>query len=560
MLFFNCFKYFDLLSPPITFYYNGYNSHASITSGVLNIISYLIILSCAGYFLSTITKRKNPKVFYSYNYNEDAGTFDINSSSLFHFISIESKSRYSKNLGFDFLKFRILGLDRYFEHYLYSKNISHFDHWLYGKCSKENYTKNISGLNDFDFFGESACISKYFNGTEKKYYSVGESGFKWPKIAHGINNKNNIFYNLIISRCNDDSLKLILGDDYQCDNDTEFENFFDSSNSKLFNFYFRDNYVNILNYNNPFSNFFYKLESNMAFEKIYTSSLHFNPSTVKTNDGLMLDNNNDNISYIFEDSDVISEERKGFDGYIGFRFFLKNTGYYYERNYEKLADLISNLGGIYTAINLIFYFINLHINKYYSLKDMLSILLPPSNDGNSGNNKPKSYNIKINMGNIKRSSSYDINLSKINISDRNKFIKNDSEDNKEKNYSNTEINPPNDNNITQINENDYIDKFSGLNTLECQKGKDNNIENKNKENLSNKNIKEETFWNYTLYKFFGKNKKSFEPYDNFRTRILSEENLVRNYLYIHNLLKVVKNTAYFKEQELYKTKDLLNLI
>ena len=555
------FKYLDLLSPPITFYYNGLSSHSSISSGILNILSYLIILSCAGYFLSLISQRKNPKIFYSNNFFEDAGTYDINSSSLFHFINIESKSRYFENLGFDFFKFRVMGLDRYFEHYLYSKNISHFDHWLYGKCSNENYTKNISGLEDFDFFGESACISKYYNRAEKKYYNVGESGFKWPKIAHGKNNKNNTAYNIIISRCNDDSLKLILGDDYQCDNDTEFENYFNSSTPKLFNFYFKNNYVNILNYKSPYSSFFDKLESRMDFEKFYINSINFNPIKVKTNDGLMIDNINDNISYTFENCDVISEERKGLDGYVGFRFYLKNMGYYYERYYEKLADLISNIGGIYTAINLIFYFINLHINKYSSLKDMQLLLDLSPNEENNGNNKPKKYNIKINMENIKRSSSYNNNLSKINISDRNKFIK---IDNKEKNYSNTEITPPSYNSITTINEKDYIDKFSGINTWDSQKRKDNDNENKNTDNMSNKNMKEEnffTFWNYTLYIFtFGKKNNKFEIYDKFRSKILSEENLVENYLNIYNLLKATKKMEYFKEQNTFKKKDLLNLI
>ena len=216
------FKHLDLLSPPITFYYKGYKAHASVSSGILNIISYLIIISCAGYFLRIITQRKYAKIFYSDYYSEDAGTFYINTSSLFHFINIEKKSQYNENIGFDFLKFQAIGIEDYFERILYSKRLMRFDHWLYSKCKNENYTKDINGLNDFEFFGESACISKYYNTVESRYYSVGEPGFKWPKIAKGINNKNNSFYNIIISKCEENSLKEILGDGYKCENDIEF--------------------------------------------------------------------------------------------------------------------------------------------------------------------------------------------------------------------------------------------------------------------------------------------------------------------------------------------------
>ena len=60
------------------------------------------------------------------------------------------------------MKFRLIGFDRGYESYIYSGLLLKFDHWLYGKCKDQNYTKNITGLNDYDdFFGESACISKY---------------------------------------------------------------------------------------------------------------------------------------------------------------------------------------------------------------------------------------------------------------------------------------------------------------------------------------------------------------------------------------------------------------
>ena len=61
-------------------------------------------------------------------------------------------------------------------------------------------------------------------------------------------------------------------------------------------------------------------------------------------------------------------ERKDYDIYFGIKFYLKNKGYYFERNYERVADILSAVGGVYTAINLVFYFLNLYINRYIDSK------------------------------------------------------------------------------------------------------------------------------------------------------------------------------------------------
>ena len=557
-------KYLDFLSPSITFFYNGSKSHASSTSGILNIISYIIIIICAGYFLSLLTEKKSPKIFNSNYYNEDAGIFNINSSSLFHFISIETKSRYSKNMGFDFLKFRIIGLERGFESYLYSKNISHFTHWIYGKCKNEDYTKNISGLSNYDFFGESACISKYYDSVVDLYYNVGEPGFKWPKIAHGDYHKNNIAYNIIISRCNKDTLNLILGDEYKCDDDTEFKNFFDVESGKLLNFHFLDNYINILNYKKPYSSFYNTILTQIpTFNEFFVNNLNFERTIVKTSDGMIFENINDNISYTFEDSHLFSQERKNLDGFIGFRLNLKNIGYYYERKYENLADFISKIGGIYSAIHLLFYYLNLHVNNYISIRDMKKTLDNKINKLNKIN--PNSNRKKI-IDDIKYDNSIDDLPSKNDKSDKIKFIKKDEENKKEneKEESITENSSKIFNNTTSINENDYTDQFINSKNWDTQKSKE--AENKviNTLNKNNENKKNDHYFNLCNYSFFiitcRKRKKKFDIYNKFRIKVLSEENLVKNYLNLHNLLKATENNEDSKKQDIYQIDDLLNMI
>ena len=67
------------------------------------------------------------------------------------------------NDGIDFTTFNIIGFEEYYEAYLYDKNLTNFDHWLYGRCSNQIDTEGISHLINFEFFKRSTCIKKYFS-------------------------------------------------------------------------------------------------------------------------------------------------------------------------------------------------------------------------------------------------------------------------------------------------------------------------------------------------------------------------------------------------------------
>ena len=58
------FKKFDMLSPPITLYFKGDNTHPSIFSGILSIIAYAIILSFGIYYALEFINKENPTAFF----------------------------------------------------------------------------------------------------------------------------------------------------------------------------------------------------------------------------------------------------------------------------------------------------------------------------------------------------------------------------------------------------------------------------------------------------------------------------------------------------------------
>ena len=90
------------------------------------------------------------------------------------------------------------------------------------------------------------------------------------------------------------------------------------------------------------------------------------------------------------------------------------------------------------------------------------------------------------------------------------------------------------------------------------------IDNNTKENENNFEIKpkdELNFSKYFCYKLTcGKKYKNFKIYENFRKKVISEEQLAKNYLNVYNL---VKENEQNKEQNrgfkrLYTIKDVLN--
>ena len=251
-------KKLDILSPKITFYYNGSFSHDSIMSGILSIIAVLCTMNISIYYSIDIFKRNTPDSFNYKSFINDAGTFDVNTSSLFHFINIVRKTKAGEiNDGIDFTKFNIVGTKVAVDTYLnYENRIERLDHWLYGYCQKDIDSIELGDLVTHKYFENSACIKKFYNSSEGKYYNRGDPGFVSPAIAFGTINELNQIYSIFIKKCNDKTIKILFGDEYNCKNDSEIDLFLDYREPKIANLYFLNNLVNVLNYKNPKKRFF----------------------------------------------------------------------------------------------------------------------------------------------------------------------------------------------------------------------------------------------------------------------------------------------------------------
>ena len=70
-------KHLDILTPRITLYQQGILFHSSIGSGIISLISFLLIILGSIYYIIEFFGRKNPEVNYVQYFTQDAGTFSF---------------------------------------------------------------------------------------------------------------------------------------------------------------------------------------------------------------------------------------------------------------------------------------------------------------------------------------------------------------------------------------------------------------------------------------------------------------------------------------------------
>ena len=543
-------KKLDFLSPQITFYHQGLLFHSSFVSGIISIISIILIIILAVYYSMELIQKKDPKSFSYNTFIEDSGIFPMNASSLFHFISLATKENNLNNEGIDFSLFRIIGLEDHFEFYLNDNNLSHYNHWLYGKCNSKIDAEGLGNLIQFDYFEKSACIRKYFNKEEQKYYNVGDSNFRWPVISHGTISMNGKLYNIFAEKCKESTINLILGEGHHCKNTSEFE--YNQNHTFYGEIYLNiiNNYVDISNYSNPYKKYF-EIIGNVLLSNLYSvNHINFNPSVIKTYNGLISNKYEEKYAHIYERHDVYSFDREKNDIYAIFVMWLKNKLYKNERSYKKLQDVISSVGGVYQSITIIAAYINSLYNQFITLSDTEVLLhsIIHSEKHNHENKKKEHKNQKIQK--LK-----DVNNGKTKNDDAKKIINKESH-NKEKTKNNKKD--------KKVNESSYTN-----NNLSASKEKVNISSEKQNYQASNQNFRNidttkkfelTNFFYYLIYLITCRKKKNyFNFYREFRIKIISEEHLIKNHLDIYNLLRVTERKRNYRRNS-YKLNDLIKLL
>ena len=578
-------KKFDFLSPPITLYFKGQNTHSSIISGILSLLACSVILGFGIYYALQFINKENPVAYFFNRYIEDAGTFPMNSSSIFSFLQMmNSKELLPKDTDFDSV--RIIGLDRItIDNYMKDNDLEHYNHWLYGNCNNDSDTEGIGYLVTQDKFTQSACIRKYYDMNKKRYYDVGDSNFIWPIIHHGMSHPDANMYGVIVEKCRNDTLRSLSGARV-CKTPEYIQEYVYSSYVR---FILIDNYVDVLNYKNPLTKYLFAVTNGVFSGTFTTNHLNFNPAQVITDNGIFVENIKEEVSYIYSFNEKITSnqdllitddignpilDENGKEKYkstgiiIAFYFWMQNNLQLYQRKYQKFQDVLGDIGGLSSIILTIVSVINLLISDFIILLDTEELALNLNDKNLSSSNlkkKPTIFRKANEIMNPPKRIVYNRYDSQ-NQQKSTNFLRGRNED-IDYEYNNKEF--QNDNNISfNNNYNDNIYNFNRnkryrLNEI---KNKKNEFENfgyikkvvRKKENLepnkdndktegesvlSKKPNEKQNFNWFSYIKYIvlcGKNNPYISYYEEFRSKLISEENIIQNYIDVYRLLEVNK--------------------
>ena len=384
-------KKIDIISPPITLFFKGDNIHSSIFSCILTIIVYIIIFIFGINYTVEFIYKQNPTAFFMNRFIEDAGIFPLNASLMFHYIEF-NKTMGKENLPIDFNMIRIIGIQNITIDNYPKINLEYIPHWLYGPCNNNSDTKNIGYLITSEAYSNCACIRKYYHNKYKKYLDTNDKDFKWPSLEHGMSNRISKFYGIIIEKCKNDNLRILSGKE-SCENSEKIDNYIFSN---IVSVYLIDHYSDVMNYKKPFTKYLYSI-SNMIFPKYFTvNNLNFNPSLIKTHNGIFLDNTIEELSYFFTQNEKVTMDEeieisdkegnilydengnkvKKSTGIISsYYFWMQNRLQYYERNYKKLLEILSYIGGLSRVVLYLAKLINKLVFSYIILVDIEGLVL-----------------------------------------------------------------------------------------------------------------------------------------------------------------------------------------
>ena len=513
------FSKIDIISPPITLYYKDELLHPSLFSGILSIICYILMVCFGLNYLIVFFQKKNPTAYYFNRYVEEAGNFPMNSSSIFASLQLCNTSNENRVMKIDFDSVRFIGVEKSIDTYTSNTNLTNYDHWIYGNCNNDTDIKGISNLIDVENFKESTCIRKFYNKNEKKYYETNEKNFRWPELAHGSSNPNVTLYGIIVEKCKNDSLRTNLEKKF-CKSDSEINEYMAHVTIRL---QVIDHLADVLNFKEPFTKYFYQLTNGIFNETYVTNHLNFYPAIMKTHKGILFEKIDEKYAYFFNQNEKITSSSGNTGIYIAFYFWMQNTMQYYERKYQLLQDVMSNVGGVTRTILSVASIINYIFSRYVTLVDSEELFI----DQNEKSLKEKTNNKNDIEKQIKKN------------------IENPNPPKRFSLYSNYQYQ---NNNILSNNSN-YMSKDKANYPRLSRDGADVLYNFRNSmQKIGKKNQNKYLFYNKTNY-FYGNNYISYERKEKNKKRL--SENINPSYFRKNNNLKndIDNSNKYFNEKD-----------
>lgn len=376
-------KKFDLVSPPITLFFEGETRHSSVVSGIITIAYFFSIAFIAAYYFSQVFFKTKTIGYYFPRRLNYTGKYEIGPNGVFHFLTIKER------FYIDSTKIKIIGITTSPSGLMNLPEgqidaALHFDYWEYESCSKYKNLIKIQGRkNEKEYFNSftifSLCITKFYNHTTNSSYTLGEEGFVYPFIENGDWPAGSSNYGIYILK------------NYNYDPE-----YFSSLDT--YTIHFIDSYVDIFDFKNPFFSFFYNVSSMISISNQFTINyLNLSPLIVKSHLGYFIDRIAVKQNYLFHDVDKVKYSNQKRDDILGSCFFhMKSRAQIFERYYRKIPEALSRIGGMTKVLTTIAFILNKLYNDYIVIADLNRVFEVDSNQ-----NAFRKRGTIINLGNMK---------------------------------------------------------------------------------------------------------------------------------------------------------------
>ena len=602
-------KSIDYLSPKITLFYYGSRRHASNIGGVLTILMALLNACFVFYLILNIILHKITNFMHYRTYLADAGQFFFNhSTGIFHYLqlyNIKTKEYREYNS-----KYTRIFMSRLYRAYIDNQEkLSENEHWVYDNCREGIDNKYI----DKDLFSENnsfingACLRYYYNNKKHEYYPIEDiENFKYPYIIHGTGNKDNLFLETIIEKCENTSVTTkILG---VCAKESEIDEYLEKF--KGINLQLSSKRVDTDNYKKPIYQYLHSITESLDSHSVPVDNINLMPYFIEIKTGIIFPKVKKNIACSLElnrrESWDIQNNKKIL---AVFYYWLQNSAQVIKGGYSTIYDILPSIGGIIQLIYYIFYSLNFFYNKYVTTQDCNTSFFRMYNSEDpkgvpmkknferyvkSIRQEAKKYSTNKILTAIKerRDSIY---IAKYNRSKKSFQATLNNNNNKILNEEKNQNDFSNSNDLIANIQNNLINNSCNMNTKQnkfpgskknfkfnANKSKNDEfisfIECENKSNINNSfsdklndfiNQKNKTFkveplnvkitskfincLNFLLYMLkFKKRSKMFFVLNQFRQKLLGEEHIFRNNIILYHLEK------YFNIKEIQKV-DILEL-
>ena len=510
------FKNLDFISPDITLFHKNDDKHASIISGILTIITYIIIIILAILNLVKLFNRTTFTTYFYTRYSDEINTMTFSDKEFFHYVEF-----YPHEIDDSIVN--IIGIESapnlYFSGQTFGyPSLDQVNEYIYEKCTIEDMKNHENLISNKEKFLKSYCLQKMYDYKTKKILDKKDSNFIFPKI----DNVNKSVYSIIIKKCSND--ENTIGYKRNCVSDEEFN----SANLETYSAYFHsvDRYIDVGNYKNPIIDFnFYKEIGLDISDNFVINKINYHNVLLNSHEGYLFESVKKTNTLVFENNEISYNV-----GVIRSEGILCSAEYWnsgkisiYEREYQTLLDVFSNIGGIMEIIMKIFSFINIFFNSFSIYNDSINIFFENKKNYNIIKNEDTNTQEKINLN--------------VNIRT------------KRNNSKKTAIN-----NLVFDEQSRSTLRSKKNETGKCEKN--NNACTKNDESNNSKDLEEKNFYEINFFKYIyllitkccSNNSKKYFKYCDLREEIVSEDFLYKVYfktIYQNNINNEeinVKNT------------------